>query len=74
MQAIISIPSKPIAYPEFRYDLTAKSAAYNWTIVKNHGSLLNAINAQDGTPMEIGSEFRPIHILETSFQTPSALE
>ena len=67
MQAIVSIPSKPIAYPEFRYDLTAKSAAYNWTIVKKHGSLLNAINAQDGTPMKLGTVFRPIHVLEKVF-------
>ena len=68
MQAIASIPSKPLAVPEFRFDLSAKSAAYNWTIVKKHGSLLNAINAQDGTPMELGSEFRPIHILEKNFR------
>ena len=68
MQAIASIPSKPLAIPEFRFDLTAKSAAYNWAIVKKHGSLLNAINAQDGTPMELGSEFRPIHVLEKVFR------
>ena len=68
MQAIASITSKLLAVPDFRFDFTAKSAAYNWTIVKKHGSLLNAINAQDGTPMELGSEFRPIHILGNVFR------
>ena len=67
MQEIASIPSKPLAVPEFRFDLTAKSAAYNWTIVKKHGSLFNTINDQDRTPIELGSEFRPIHTLENVF-------
>ena len=67
MQAIASIPSKHFAVPEFRFDLTEKSAAYNLTIVKKHGSLLNAINAQDERLMKLGSEFRPIHILENVF-------
>ena len=67
MQEIASIPSKPLAVPEFRFDLTAKSAAYSWTIVKKYGSLFNAINTQDGTPMELGPEFRPIHTLEKVF-------
>ena len=51
VQAIASIPSKPLAVPEFRFDLTTKSAAYNWTIDKKYGSLFNAIDTQDGTTM-----------------------
>ena len=56
-----------LVVPEFRFDLTATSAAYNWTIVKKYGSLFNVINAQDGTPMELGSVFLPIHILDNVF-------
>ena len=67
MQAISSISSKPLAVLDFRFDITSKSAAYNWTIVKKHGSLLNAINAQDGILMELWSDSRPIHILEKVF-------
>ena len=67
MQEISSIPSKPLAVPEFRFDLTAKSAAYSWTIVKKYGSRFNAINAQDEATLELGSEFRSINTLEKIF-------
>ena len=69
VQAIASIPSKPLAVPEFRFDLTTKSAAYNWTIDKNYGSLFNAIDTQDGITMELVSQFRPFHILGKKLAT-----
>ena len=69
VQAIASIPSKPLAVLEFRFDLTTKSAAYNWTIDKKYGSLFNAIDTQDGTTMELVSQFRPFHILGEKLAT-----
>jgi hypothetical protein len=54
-------PSKPI----FKFDLSVQAAKKNFLILtsKFGGGLQKAIDAQQGSPLWYGSEFKPVHIL-----------
>ena len=58
-------PSKPI----FEFDTSVEAAEKNFIILmrKFGGDLHEALNAQQGTPLQYGSEFKPVSILAPIF-------
>ena len=58
-------PSKPI----FEFDMSVKAAEKNFIILmrKFGGDLHEALHAQQGTPLQYGSEFKPVSILAPIF-------
>ena len=59
--------SKVLYAPEFCFQLSKQAADFNWIFVEKYNSLSNAITAQHGTAMELGSEFRPTSTLVKIF-------
>mmetsp|Transcript_1089 Transcript_1089/g.1714 ORF Transcript_1089/g.1714 Transcript_1089/m.1714 type:complete len:831 (+) Transcript_1089:2296-4788(+) len=65
LSCLQEIPSQPIRAPEFRFDGSREAAEHNATILAMHGYNLNsAIRSQHGTPLDPGSEFKPVSILD----------
>ena len=67
MHNITNDTSKILSAPEFCFQLSKQAADFNWKIVEKYNSLSSAITAQNGTAMELGSEFRPISTLVKIF-------
>ena len=67
MHRITNDTSKVLSVSEFFFKLSKQAEAFNWKIVENYNSLSNAITAQHGTAMELGSEFRPTSTLVNIF-------
>ena len=50
---------------EFRFELLTEAAAHNWSVLKKcDRSLSRALEAQGGSPLQPGSEFRDLSLLE----------
>ena len=51
--------------PAYRFEMTVEAARHNWSLLERHrGYLGDALREESGTPMEIGSEFRPPKALQ----------
>ena len=62
-KAVAEEPATPKA-PSFKFEMSDEAAEHNWRILKRYGgSLGRALEAQDGTPLDLGSEFRPPAII-----------
>ena len=68
VQHVRRADESPSATPkptEFRFELLTEAAAHNWSVLKNHDrSLSRALEAQGGSPLQPGSEFRDLSLLE----------
>ena len=59
------VPSATSKPTEFRFELLTEAAAHNWSVLKKHDrSLSRALEAQGGSPLQPGSEFRDLSLLE----------
>jgi hypothetical protein len=58
-------PSKPI----FKFDLSVEAAEKNYIILmrKFEGDLHKALHAQQGSPLQYGSKFKPVSTLAPIF-------
>ena len=53
----------------FKFDMNSEAAETNLSVLREHGmNLSKALKAQEGSPLDYGSEFRPIHKLERIFK------
>ena len=58
-----------MAKPEFDFELTKEAANKNFLVLRKHSFCLqDALDAQKGTPLEYGSEFRTVDELEPLFR------
>ena len=65
VQKAVDTPSATPKPTEFRFELTTEAAAHNWSILKRYDrSLSRALGAQSGSPLQPGSEFRDLRLLE----------
>jgi hypothetical protein len=61
LKAVVVRPSRAMKNPEFRFKLTKECAEWNFPVFKKYGfDLEKALEAQRGTPLEYGSEFRTV--------------
>ena len=61
----VESPSATPKPTEFRFELLTEAAAHNWSVLKKHDrSLSRALEAQGGSPLQPGSEFRDLSLLE----------
>ena len=68
VRELVNKPSRGMEKPEFEFELTPEAALKNFLILKKYGlSLEAALDAQRGTPLEYGSEFRTIDELKPIF-------
>ena len=67
--SILQLPIQQPTKPEFSFELSMESAEKNFLILtkKYNGSLKAALEGQHESPLGMGSEFRPIEILETIY-------
>jgi hypothetical protein len=66
---IISSPSNKMQQPSFKFKLNQKAAVHNWKILQEHNlNLDRALNAQQSSQLQFGSEFRETQILEPLLQ------
>jgi hypothetical protein len=66
---IMATPCRHPSKPNFDFDLSFKVAEKNYIILmhKCGGDLQKALNIQQGTPLQIGSEFWPVSIMAQIF-------
>ena len=68
VQCVRRAVESPSATPkptEFRFELLTEAAAHNWSVLKKYDrSLSRALEAQGGSPLQPGSEFRDLSLLE----------
>ena len=69
VRSILQLPIRQPSKPEFSFELSMESAEKNFLILtkKYGGSLKAALEGQHESPLGMGSEFRPIDILETIY-------
>jgi len=69
VRSILQLPIRQPTKPEFSFELSMESAEKNFLILtkKYSGSLKAALEGQHESPLGMGSEFRPIDILETIY-------
>ena len=61
----VESPSATPKPTEFRFELLTEAAAHNWSVLKKcDRSLSRALEAQGGSPLQPGSEFRDLSLLE----------
>ena len=61
----VESPSATPKPTEFRFELLTEAASHNWSVLKKHDrSLSRALEAQGGSPLQPGSEFRDLSLLE----------
>ena len=66
----IALPSRPMKKPEFEFQLTSEAANRNFLVLRKYDfDIKTALKAQEGTPLEYGSEFRLARELEPIFQS-----
>ena len=68
VRELVSKPSREMRKPEFEFELTSEAALKNFLVLKKYGlNLEAALEAQKGTPLEYGSEFRTVEELAPIF-------
>ena len=72
MEIIQSVMSMKVKYkptkPEFAFDMSMEAAKRNYLLLKKYdGSLAVALQAQGYSPLSMGSEFRPIDVLQAIY-------
>ena len=62
----LNIPIRKPEKPEFVFDMSMEAAEKNYLLLmqKYGGSLEKALTANRESPLEMGSEFRPIEVLQ----------
>ena len=71
LNIIKEILATPIATPtksKFKFTPTSESAEHNWSILKSHKNLGDALIAEANSPLQYGSEFRDPSILHELFK------
>jgi len=68
VKRVINQPAEELRAPAFAFELSQEAAQKNHLLLANHKfNLDEALNSQKGTPLEYGSEFRNVEVLEVLF-------
>ena len=69
VQQVLDIPIRKPDKPEFAFELSMEAAERNYLLLmqKYEGSLELALKAQQHSPLGMGSEFRPIEVLQAIY-------
>ncbi len=55
----------PIATPRFQFDRSTSAAGHNFNVLKDYNfNLADALSDQNDTPLHVGSEFKPLGLIE----------
>jgi len=65
LYSISKLPSQPMKSPDFQFAFTTAAAEHNTEVLRRYKfQLANAIMSQHQSPLQFGSEFRQVEILE----------
>jgi hypothetical protein len=68
IQSAMSMKIHKPTKPEFAFDMSMEAAERNYLLLKKYdGSLAVALQVQGNSPLGIGSEFRPIDVLQVIY-------
>ena len=69
VQRVLDIPIRNPDKPEFAFEMTIEAAERNYPLLMQSykGSLELALKAQQHSPLGMGSEFRPIEVLQAIY-------
>mmetsp|Transcript_13224 Transcript_13224/g.28024 ORF Transcript_13224/g.28024 Transcript_13224/m.28024 type:complete len:842 (+) Transcript_13224:3970-6495(+) len=68
VEKVINSPVEKLKAPDFAFELSQEAAQKNYLILSKHNfNLDEALKSQKGTPLEYGSEFRRVEVLENLF-------
>ena len=68
IKEIINMPAKAPRKPAFEFEMSSNSAERNFSFLEEHGlDLSKALKAQEGSPLDYGSEFKATEKLERVF-------
>ena len=68
IESVMSMEIRELTKLEFAFDMSMEAAERNYLLLKKYdGSLAAAIRAQGDSPLSMGSEFRPIDVLQAIY-------
>ena len=68
IQSVTRMKIRKPTKPEFAFDMSMEAAERNFLLLKKYdGSLAVALQAQGDSPLSMGSEFRPLDVLQTIY-------
>ena len=68
IKRVLRAPNVAPRAPSFQFQMDEESAKNNFIFMERHDlDLLKALRAQKGSPLDYGSEFKPVEVLERLF-------
>ncbi len=65
---VLASPSERLRAPDFAFELTQEAAQKNFILLSKYNfNIKEALQSQRGTPLEYGSEFRKVEVLQELF-------